>query len=117
MDTIFSQPDQAGFVDAIGSRRAGLWRGDYPARTAIANRLGWLGAVDWVQTQLPHVESFVQRVRAGAFTDVVLFGMGGSSLAPEVFHRLFGRDDVRPRFRMLDSTDPAAVRDWRGRER
>jgi len=36
--------------------------------------------------------------------------MGGSSLAPEVFHRLFGRDAGPPRFSMLDSTDPAAVR-------
>jgi hypothetical protein len=35
--------------------------------------------------------------------------MGGSSLAPEVFHRLFGRDSDVPRFSMLDSTDPAAV--------
>ena len=115
LDTVFSQLDQDRFVDALWSRRADLWSGDYAARTAIANRLGWLGAVDWVQTQLPRVESFVQRVRAGAFTDVVLFGMGGSSLAPEVFHRLFGRDDVGPRFRMLDSTDPAAVRDALGR--
>jgi len=116
LDTVFSQLDHERFVDALWSRRADLWSGDYAAKTAIANRLGWLGAVDWVQTQLPHVESFVQRVRAGAFTDVVLFGMGGSSLAPEVFHRLFGRDDVGPRFRMLDSTDPAAVRDALGRE-
>jgi glucose-6-phosphate isomerase len=49
-------------------------------------------------------------VRASGVTDVVLFGMGGSSLAPEVFHRLFGRPDDLPRFRMLDSTDPTAVR-------
>jgi glucose-6-phosphate isomerase len=55
------------------------------------------------------VQAFVRRLRAQSVTDVVLFGMGGSSLAPEVFHRLFGRHDQRPRFSMLDSTDPAAV--------
>ena len=111
LDTVFSQLDQDRFADALWARRADLWSSEYAVKTAIANRLGWLGAVEFVQRELTHVEAFAQRVRAGAFTDIVLFGMGGSSLAPEVFHRLFGRDDVRPRFRMLDSTDPVAVRD------
>ena len=44
------------------------------------------------------------------FTDVVLLGMGGSSLAPEVLHRIVGIAPGFPRFHMLDSTDPAAVR-------
>jgi glucose-6-phosphate isomerase len=111
LDTVFSQLDRDRFADVLWARRADAWSSEYAVQTAIANRLGWLDAVDFVQRELPHVDAFVQRVRAGAFTDVVLFGMGGSSLAPEVFHRLFGRDDVGPRFRMLDSTDPAAVRD------
>jgi len=111
LDTVFSQLNQDRFADALWARRADAWSGDYAVKTAIANRLGWLDAVEFVQRQLPHVESFAQRVRSAAFTDIVLFGMGGSSLAPDVFHRLFGRDDESPRFRMLDSTDPAAVRD------
>jgi transaldolase/glucose-6-phosphate isomerase len=111
LDTVFSQLDRDRFPDALWSRRANTWSPDYAVTTTIANRLGWLGAVEFVQNELSHVSAFAQRVRAGAFTDVVLFGMGGSSLAPEVFHKLFGRDDVGPRFRMLDSTDPAAVRD------
>src|SRR5207244_1355913 len=65
----------------------------------------------FVEAQRTHVDKFVKRVQAGAFTDVVLFGMGGSSLAPEVFHRPFGREDTEPRFRMLASTAPLAVRD------
>jgi len=111
LDTVFSQLDHDRFADALWARRADIWSSEYAVKAAIAHRLGWLGAVDLVERELPHVDAFVQRVRASAFTDIVLFGMGGSSLAPEVFHRLFGRDDVRPRFRMLDSTDPAAVRD------
>jgi glucose-6-phosphate isomerase len=111
LDIVFSQLDQDRFVDALWARRADIWSREYAVKTAIAERLGWLGAVEFVSTQLPRVETFTQRVRSGAFTDIVLFGMGGSSLAPEVFHRLFGREHARPRFRMLDSTDPAAVRD------
>ena len=109
--TVFSQLDHDRFVDALWARRADAWSSEYSVKAAIAERLGWLDAIEFVHGQLSHVDTFVQRVRAGAFTDVVLFGMGGSSLAPEVFHRLFGREDTLPRFRMLDSTDPAAVRD------
>jgi len=111
LDIVFSQLDRDRFVDALWARRADIWSREYPVKTAIAQRLGWLGAVEFVGAQIPRVETFAQRVRSGAFTDIVLFGMGGSSLAPEVFHRLFGRENARPRFRMLDSTDPAAVRD------
>ena len=111
LDTVFSQLDNDRFVDALWTRRADIWSNDYAVKTAIADRLGWLDAVEFATRELSQVESFAQRVRSSTFTDVVLFGMGGSSLAPEVFHRLFGRDNVRPRFRMLDSTDPAAVRE------
>ena len=45
------------------------------------------------------------------FTDIVLLGMGGSSLAPEVLRQVLGVADRFPRFRMLDSVDPDAVRD------
>jgi glucose-6-phosphate isomerase len=111
LDTVFSHLDQDRFVDALWARRADIWSREYPIKTAIAQRLGWLSAVELAHSQLPRVETFTQRVRTGAFTDIVLFGMGGSSLAPEVFHRLFGRENTKPRFRMLDSTDPAAVRE------
>jgi len=110
LDTVFSQLDRQQFADALWARRADAWPGDGAARKSIANRLGWLSAVDFLSEHLARVQSFADRVRATGATDVVLFGMGGSSLAPEVFHRIFGRPDAHPRFRMLDSTDPAAVR-------
>jgi len=111
LDTVFSQLDQEHFVAALWARHADIWSSEYAVKRAISDRLGWLDAVEFAAHELPHVEAFVQRVRNSALTDVVLFGMGGSSLAPEVLHRVFGRTDVHPRFRMLDSTDPDAVRD------
>ena len=111
LDTVFSHLDQEHFVAALWARRADIWSGEYAVKRAISDRLGWLDAVEFAASELPHIQAFVQRVRNSAVTDVVLFGMGGSSLAPEVFHRLFGRSDDHLRFRMLDSTDPAAVRD------
>ena len=110
LDTVFSQLNRDGFADRLWARQTDLWSSDYSAGQTIANRLGWLDGVEFASSQIPRVQAFVRRVRSQRFTDVVLFGMGGSSLAPEVFHRLFGRDVQPPRFSMLDSTDPAAVR-------
>jgi glucose-6-phosphate isomerase len=110
LDTVFSQLNRDSFADKLWARHTDLWSSDFGVRQSIANRLGWLDAPEFATSQLPRVRAFVRRVRAQRFTDVVLFGMGGSSLAPEVFHRLFGRDNELPRFSMLDSTDPAAVR-------
>jgi glucose-6-phosphate isomerase len=110
LDTVFSQLNRDGFAGKLWARHTDLWSSDYSVGQAIANRLGWLDGVEFATSQLPRVRAFVRRVAAQRFTDVVLFGMGGSSLAPEVFHRLFGRDDQLPRFSMLDSTDPAALR-------
>jgi len=110
LDTVFSQLNRDRFAEKLWARHTDLWSGDYGVRQAIANRLGWLDAPEFGVSQLPRLQAFVRRVRGQRFTDTALFGMGGSSLAPEVFHRLFGRDAGLPRFSMLDSTDPAAVR-------
>jgi transaldolase/glucose-6-phosphate isomerase len=56
------------------------------------------------------VKAFAETVRRDGFTDVVLLGMGGSSLAPEVLRAVLGVRPGWPRLHMLDSTDPAAVR-------
>jgi glucose-6-phosphate isomerase len=75
----------------------------------IADRLGWLTSPEWVLPHTPRLRRFAERVRADGFTDVVLLGMGGSSLAPEVIRSVMGVTPGWPDFHMLDSTDPAAV--------
>jgi len=57
-----------------------------------------------------HLTSVAQEVQSAGFTHVALLGMGGSSLAPEVLSRTFGRAKGFPEFHMLDSTDPAQVK-------
>ena len=56
----------------------------------IANRLGWLDALDVVTPQLPRLRAFAEPFGRDGFTDVVLLGMGGSSLAPEVLRQVLG---------------------------
>ncbi|MDQ3995236.1 MAG: glucose-6-phosphate isomerase [Actinomycetota bacterium] len=93
--------DTAELVERIWARDATLWTG------ADENRwLGWLDEPSRMQERIPELESFADSVRADGITDVVLAGMGGSSLAPEVLRRTLGSE----RFHVLDTTHPDAVR-------
>ena len=98
------------FADALWSKRLEVWAGDVSVQAKIANRLGWLDALAFITPQLGRLQSFAGSIRDAGFTDVVLLGMGGSSLAPEVLRQVIGVAAGYPRFRMLDSTDPDAVR-------
>jgi glucose-6-phosphate isomerase len=102
--------DEVGFADALWNRRLDVWPGDTATRDKIANRLGWLSALDFVTPHLPRLSELGERVRRDGLTDVILLGMGGSSLAPEVLRQVLGVAPGFPRFRMLDSVDPDAVR-------
>src|SRR4029079_17830535 len=83
----------------------------YPSlQSLIATRLGWLEALDVVTPQVPRLQAFAEAVRQDGFTDVVLLGMGGSSLAPEVMRQILASQNSVPSFRVLDSVDPDAVR-------
>ncbi|MHB8574898.1 MAG: bifunctional transaldolase/phosoglucose isomerase [Dehalococcoidia bacterium] len=75
----------------------------------ISGWLGWLAAPEVGLQALDDLETFVGQVRADGFTDAVVLGMGGSSLAPEVFKQTFGTRAGYPRLHVLDSTDPANV--------
>jgi glucose-6-phosphate isomerase len=101
----------AGFADAVWARRLEVWAGDAATRDKIANRLGWLNAIEFVRPHLSRLRAFADAITRESFTDVVLLGMGGSSLAPEVMRRVVGVAPGRPRFRILDSVDPDAVRE------
>ncbi len=83
-----------------------VWKQD---PTEIDNRLGWLDSPGTMSGELSQIDALVNAVRADGLTHALLLGMGGSSMAPEVFRRLFG---VLPGFldlSVLDSTDPVAV--------
>jgi glucose-6-phosphate isomerase len=91
------------------AKRPSLWSSDPAVQAKIANRLGWLTSPDWVIPSLPRVQAFANGIRDGGFTHVVLLGMGGSSLAPEVLRAVLGVKAGWPSFHMLDSTDPGSV--------
>ncbi len=87
---------------------ASLWGA--PGTSEVANRLGWLTIAERTLAGLDQIEAFADEVRDQGFQDVVLLGMGGSSLAPEVLRRSFAHRDGHPSLHVLDSTDAATIR-------
>jgi len=75
----------------------------------IGNRLGWLDAPERFAGRCGDYEAFAASVRSAGFRRVLLLGMGGSSLAPEVLSRICGPGPAGLPLDVLDSTDPAAV--------
>jgi transaldolase/glucose-6-phosphate isomerase len=92
-----------------------IWRKDDtlwgPAgQPEVANRLGWLAVTEQMREGLADLQAFADEIRGEGVTDVVLLGMGGSSLAPEVIRRSFGKQEGRPSLHVLDCTDAGAIR-------
>lgn len=76
----------------------------------LTNRMGWFSLPEVMHEHLDDLTAFAREVQARGTRDVVLLGMGGSSLAPEVFQRTFGAASGHPDLIVLDSTHPDAVR-------
>lgn len=92
---------------------ARIWACDHtvwkPEPAEISNRLGWLHIAEAIEEDVPRLATFANAVRAEGFTHVLLLGMGGSSLAPEVLRKTFGVKAGYPDLAVLDSTDPDAI--------
>ena len=88
-----------------------LWAGDASlwTETDEAKWTGWLTIVDQQLSAIAELQDFAADVRRGNFRDVLLLGMGGSSLGPEVFGVTFGSKPGFPALHVLDSTDPAQI--------
>jgi transaldolase / glucose-6-phosphate isomerase len=98
-----------GWAERLFDRDPTLWSANERVQAAIAERLGWLDAPIHFSEQIAALEGFGEGIRDAGFTTAVVGGMGGSSLAPEVFVQTFGTAEGWLDLRVLDSTDPAAV--------
>jgi transaldolase/glucose-6-phosphate isomerase len=97
------------FAVRLAGRDASVWPGDAGVRETIAMRLGWTrGSTDAAEI-LPDLRSFADGLRDEGIRDVVLLGMGGSSLCPLVAASSFSGGEGFPRLTVLDTTDPAAI--------
>ena len=89
-----------------------LWAGDASLWTGAdeAKWLGWLDIVQRESADIATLRSFAETVKRQKLTDVVLLGMGGSSLGADVLGLTFGSKEGWPKLHVLDSTDPDQIR-------
>ncbi len=92
-------------VKRLWERDASLWTGHDESKW-----LGWLNIVHEQQRSIRRLANFAEEVKDAKFSHVLLLGMGGSSLSPEVIRKSFGKIDEFPELHVLDSTDPAQIR-------
>lgn len=94
-----------GKIKRLWDRDASLWTGADESKW-----LGWLDIVEEQTAQQQQLQSIAKQVQTRGFEHVLLLGMGGSSLCPEVLRMTFGHITHFPMLHVLDSTDPAQVK-------
>jgi len=119
------EPNDARITERLKSWQSAnvpdrLWRGDptlWPAAppAEVGQRLGWLQLPTSMRDRLPEISAFAEEIRSEGFQHVVVLGMGGSSLAPDVLAAIFGRRAGYPALLVLDSTHPVAIAELAGR--
>src|SRR5690349_5736423 len=92
-------------VRRLWQRDASLW-----TNSDEGQWLGWLDIVEKQMADLSKFQQFSEEVQKDKFSDVLLLGMGGSSLCPEVLAKTYGQIDGFPRLHVLDSTDPQQIK-------
>jgi glucose-6-phosphate isomerase len=97
----------------IWQKDATLWKSDPDSIKIINNSLGWLTVADEMIGVVDDLVEFSDSIRSRGFQHVMVCGMGGSSLCPEVLARTFGRQAGFPELLVLDSTDPDVIAAFR----
>ena len=96
-----------GKVRRLWQRDATLWTG-----TDEANWLGWLDITEKQLAEHENLRKVAEDAKNSGFSDVLLLGMGGSSLCPEVLRMTYGKSAGYPELHVLDSTDPAQIKSF-----
>lgn len=97
------------WASRIWARDTSLWTDDADVAASIANRLGWLDAPSTSGDTVAELMAFGAEIEREGFTDALICGMGGSSLAAEVLTQVYPESEKGLAIHVLDSTDPAAV--------
>src|SRR6266852_3435933 len=102
--------DQKNSTERLWKKDATLWTGGDEGKW-----LGWLDIVDEELAGVSKFKALAAEIAEDGFTHLVLLGMGGSSLCPEVFSLTFGKQPGAPELLVLDSTDPAQIASLRSK--
>jgi transaldolase/glucose-6-phosphate isomerase len=101
---------QQNAAQKVWNKDASFWSSSADAQKIISNALGWLTVPKLMNDRVDELTKFAEEIKSEGFTHVVVLGMGGSSLCPEVFSRTFGKRQGWPELHVVDSTVPATIR-------
>ncbi|MBX3051455.1 MAG: bifunctional transaldolase/phosoglucose isomerase [Caldilineaceae bacterium] len=104
VDAALAQMDESQLVARIWANSHTVWK---PEPKEISNRLGWLRIADEMKREIQCIDGLVQDFQNEGYKQAIVLGMGGSSLAPEVFGRCFHGTEIT--LSVLDSTHPDEV--------
>src|SRR6478672_1969716 len=104
---------RANVIERIWNKDAALWKQEAAQQKIIANSLGWLTVSTEMLLVAEELEAFASQISASGFQQVMVCGMGGSSLCPEVLRQTFGRQQGFPELLVLDSTDPDTISNFK----
>ena len=109
-----AEAERNSVIERIWNKDVALWVTEESQQKIIRNSLGWLTVAGEMLPVAGELRAFAEAVRAsGEFRHVMVCGMGGSSLCPEVLRQTFGRQENFPELLVLDSTDADAVNNFR----
>ena len=106
VEKTIAQWQEAGKIRQLWTMDADLWTGSDENKW-----LSWLGITEDQLAHLDRLQNLSEEVKDSKFDHAVLLGMGGSSLCPEVMRLTFGKIEGYPELHILDSTDPAQIKD------
>ncbi len=102
--------EKAEFPARLWHKDPTLWKKEPAHQEIIKNALGWLVVPELLSERVADLSNFADEVRSAGFRDVVLLGMGGSSLTPELIAKTFPSAPGYPKLHVLDSTVPETIR-------
>lgn len=102
----FEKLRQDNVVDRLRTKDYTLWK---PKPDEIVNRLGWLDAPAATLEKVNYIHTVLEPLLGKNLRDAVLLGIGGSSLAADVFNTVIGGKDGFPKLHILDTTDPLSI--------
>jgi len=107
VEQALAELESHSFLDRLWTKDATLWNGDLGV---VGQRLGWLTAPAIMRTHVDHLRTFADEIRRLQYSQVVVLGAGGSSLAAEVLGQIFTSKIGFPDLLVLDSTNPSTIK-------
>ncbi len=107
-----AEAQERDLVQRIWRKDATVWKAEDAHQKIIRNSLGWLSVPGKMAAVAAELTAFAEHIRSAGFKHVMVCGMGGSSLCPEVLRQTFGVQQGYPELLVLDSTDPDVLADF-----